>query len=59
MTGQPAQRDEKTDGPENMVSVAAAGAGSLASIISVLPLGALMAMNWPPPSPEAAGLKMP
>ncbi len=45
--------------PENMVSLAAAGAGSLASITSVVPLGDLMTMKWPPPSPEAAGLIMP
>ncbi len=45
--------------PENMVSLAAAGAGSLASITSVVPLGDLMTMKWPPPKPEAAGLMMP
>lgn len=45
--------------PENMVSVAAQGAGSLASITSVVPLGALMTMKCPPPSPEAAGFMMP
>lgn len=47
------------DRPWNMFSVAAAGAGSRASITSVVPLGALMTMKWPPPRPEAAGLRMP
>lgn len=45
--------------PLNMFSVAAAGATSLASITSVVPLGLLMIMKWPPPRPEAAGLIMP
>ena len=45
--------------PENMVSLTAAGAGSLASITSVVPSGDLMTMKWPPPSPDAAGLTMP
>ena len=45
--------------PLNIFSEAAAGATSLASITSVVPLGLLMIMKLPPPRPEAAGLFMP
>ena len=48
-----------TAAPPYMVSLAAAGAVSRASMNSVVPLGRRMRMNAPPPTPLAPGLSTP